>query len=275
MEFYNGIPIIGEKDSDELYVKGFGRGAEERDYHKFPEAMYQSPDEMDVIDPADYDAYFEEQEKERSSLEHIYLGPDMKSPQFVNLDQGPDGYCWAYSPGHAIMMVRVRDHQHNPRLNPHSVGAVIKSGRDEGGWCGESQMFYKEFGCAIEGTGKGEWPLQSRNTAYHTAEERAASLLNRCDEDWVDLAKPAWSRTLVEKHLFTCLFRNQPCPIDVRAWGHSICAIRVVRVERGRFLPLIINSWRGWGRFGLALLQESMYRTIMGAVCIRTTKVAA
>lgn len=265
-----GPDLIGD-DNDVLFPPGCGTGAIERDYELYPEEMFQHPDEMDLIDESEWDARFEEQEKEQSSLEHLYLGPDMRSPAFVNLDQNGDGYCWSYSTAHSVMITRVRDHAPNPRLNPHGPAAIIKNGRNEGGWCGLSQDFYRKYGCPVEGTGPGEWPLHSRDLRHNTEACRRAMEPNRCVEDWVDLRSQVYDRTLTTRQLATCLFRNQPCPIDIRKWGHSICAIRWVRVERGLWLPLILNSWKGWGRYGLAVLSKDMFDTLMGAVSVRTS----
>lgn len=267
----NDYPIIDDSTSNDiLFPPGCGTGYVERDYSLYPEEMYQQPSEMELIPESEWDARFEEQEQQKSSLEHLYLGDDMKSPQFVNLDQNGDGYCWSYSVGHCIMIERMATNSPNPRINPHCVAAIIKNGRDEGGWCGLSQQAYKEKGCALEGTGPGQWPLHSRNLSYNTPDMQIAAMLNRCTEDWVDLTKPYHARNLNIRQVATQLFNNRPCAMDFQWWGHSVCAIRFVRIERGSWGILILNSWKNWGRYGLSLIQgEKIYP--MGAVGIRST----
>ena len=176
-EFYKQrIPIIDtEQPATNLsHPKGATYGFVERDYEIYPEAMFAPPSEMVLIPESDWDAYYDAQEEQESSLEHIYLSGPGGTPAFVNLDQNGDGYCWAYSTGQSIMMDLLRRNKPVPRLNPHATAAIIKGGRDEGGWCGLSAKFGRETGYAIEGTGPGEWPLHSRNLKYDTPELRAA-----------------------------------------------------------------------------------------------------
>ena len=121
---------------------------------------------MELIPESEWDARFDEQEATQSSLEHIYLNGPNGGPAFVNLDQNGDGYCWAYSTGHSIMIDRMKRNLPLVRLNPHATAAIIKNGRDEGGWGGLSAKWGRENGYAEEGTGPGQWPLQSRNLKY-------------------------------------------------------------------------------------------------------------
>jgi hypothetical protein len=38
--------------------------------------------------------------------------------------------------------------------------------------------------------------------------------------------------------------------------AHSMCQIRWVRTEANSWWPLIINSWKGWGYYGLGVLRN-------------------
>lgn len=270
--FYKGvIPIYNPetvKDRDTLFnFRGGHFGYVERDYKLYPESMFDAPSGMKIYEESDWDSLYDEQEAKRTSLEHIFLRRDGQ-PRFINLDQNGHGYCWAYSTGHSIMIKRLAYNQPKIRLNPHSVAAIIKNGRDEGGWCGLSAQFAREHGYAEEGTGPGQWPLHSRSLQYDTPELRRAMLVNRIVEDYVDLTRQVYDQNLTEKQLASCLFLNNPCPVDFNWWGHSVCAVRWVRIERGNWGLLILNSWKGWGRHGLGVLQGSK-RTPNGAVCTR------
>jgi hypothetical protein len=168
-EFYKSqIPIyepdnLRGPDKDALFPPNVSYGLVRRDYGEYPEQMFAQPDEMGIIPSSEWDARFDEQERLKSSLEHMYLSGLNGEPLFVNLDQGPDGYCWIYSVGHSVMLDRMRRGRKVVRLNPHSSGSIIKDGRDEGGWCGLGAEFVSEHGMAPEGTGPGEWPKWSRD----------------------------------------------------------------------------------------------------------------
>jgi len=257
-DFYKGnIPIIDTEapDNDVLFPKEATFGLVERNVDEFPEPMFAPPGDMKLILQSDWDAYYDEQEAQKSSLEHIYLSGPNGGPAFVNLDQNGDGYCWAYSTGQSIMMALLKRGIKPPRLNPHATAAIIKKGRNEGGWCGESAQFGRDVGYAVEGTGPGQWPLHSRNLKYDTAELRAEMAKHRIVEDWMDLTRRVWDRKMTTDQVATCGFNNIPGPRDYNWWGHSVCGLRWVRISRGNWGQLILNSWKGWGRHGLAVLE--------------------
>lgn len=257
-DFYKGnIPIIDTEapDNDVLFPKEATFGLVERNFDEFPEPMFAPPGDMKLISPSDWDAYYDEQEEQKSSLEHIYLSGPGGSPAFVNLDQNGDGYCWAYSTGQSIMMDLLKRGITPPRLNPHATAAIIKKGRNEGGWCGESAQFGRDVGYAVEGTGPGQWPLHSRSLKYDTPALRAEMAKHRIVEDWMDLTRRVWDRKMTTDQVATCGFNNIPGPRDYNWWGHSVCGLRWVRISRGNWGQLILNSWKGWGRHGLAVLE--------------------
>lgn len=271
-EFYKGSIPIYDPDVDEeaLYPKGATFGLVPRDYSQDPESMFAPPREMTLIPESEWDARFDEQERLGSSLEHIYLSGPGGTPRFKNLDQNGHGYCWAYSTGHAIMLDRLRRNLPFVRLNPHATAAIIKRGRDEGGWCGLSAKFARENGYAIEGNASGQWPLHSRDLRFDTPALRASMAKFKIDEDWVDLSRQVYDQNLTWAQLATCLLNNIPCPTDFAWWGHSVCSKRLVRIERGSWGLLIINSWLNWGRYGLGVLRGEKTKT-MGALAIRST----
>lgn len=276
MDFYkNDIPIIDadvptKSQAALLRPNGVRFGGEPRDYTVQPQEMFASPTEMKQIPESDWDAWYDEQEATKSSLEHLYLSGPNGGPVFPNLDQNGHGYCWAYSTGHAVMLDRLRRNLPYRRLNPHSVAAILKKGRDEGGWCGLSAQFMRENGCAVQGTVAGDWPLHSRDLKYDTPITRTAMARYKIVEDWYDLTKQAYNQTLTQQQVATCLFQNTPVPSDFYWWGHSVCSIRKVRVERGSWGLLILNSWANWGRHGLAVLRGTQ-AIPNGAVAIRST----
>lgn len=278
MDFYKGvIPII---DTDTPEGRDYAMpnkingdvvtyGYVSRDYNVYPEEMFDSPDAMTNIPESEWDARFDEQEALKCSLEHLYLSGPNGGPIFVNLDQNGDGYCWIYSNGHAVMICRVVQGQPLVRLNPHSTGAIIKGGRDEGGWCGLGARFVGDIGMAPEGTGPGKWPLHSRSLSNDTPATRAEMKKFRSAEVFMDLTKRDYDHKLTRANLATCGLTNIPAPSDFNWWSHSVCQIRWVRIERGSWGPLILNSWKGWGRHGLGVLRGSQ-ATANGAIAYRT-----
>ena len=272
-EFYKGnIPII---DTDRMatnlsYPPDVKFGLVPRDYSKDPESMFAPPSNMVLIPQSEWDARFDMQEETQSSLEHLYLSGPGGGPAFVNLDQNGDGYCWDYSVGHSMMMDRLKRNLPLVRFNPHAGAAIIKGGRDEGGWCGLGAKFAREHGMAVEGTGSGQWPLHSRNLRYDTPALRAEMAKYKIEEEWTDLTRQVYDQNLTMAQVATCGFNNIPGPRDYNWWSHSVCGIRWVRIERGSWGQLILNSWKGWGRYGLGVIRGSK-AVCDGGLAIRLT----
>jgi Mrp family chromosome partitioning ATPase len=109
-ELYDGkIPII-RHDLNEGFLRGaeaVSTGLVERDYDIDPVEMRDSPMGIQLFDENDWQAIYDRQQAEQSSLIHRYLsGPD-GTPAFDFLDQ--DGFpdCWTHSTGHGLMMDKV------------------------------------------------------------------------------------------------------------------------------------------------------------------------
>lgn len=271
MDFYKStIPIL-DADGPETalsHPKDAKFGLVPRDYSQHPQEMFAQPTEMVLIPQSEWDARYDEQEETQSSLEHIYLSGPNGEPAFKNLDQDGDGYCWNYSVGGSIMLDRLKRNLPIVRLNPHSGAAIIKKGRDEGGWCGEGAKFARDVGMAVEGTGAGQWPLHSRDLKYDTPACRADMAKYKIIEDWTDLTKQVYDQNLTQAQVATCGFNNIPGPGDYYWWSHSVCRVRWVRIERGSWGQLILNSWPNWGRHGLAVLRGNQ-AVCNGALAIR------
>lgn len=272
MDYYKGtIPILEDRSSmrDHLFPKNVGFGMVPRDYNAFPEEMFAQPDEMELVPESEDDARYDYQEETKSSLEYLYLGEDGNTPAFVNLDQNGQGFCWAYSVGQANMIQRLRMGLPLVRLSPHAVACKIKNFRDEGGWCGLSAKFAKDTGYPSEQF----WPQQSMAKKNDNAETWANAALHKIVDDWVDLRKQVYDQNLTMRQLTTCGFNNNPGAVDFNWWGHSVCFLRRVRIAKGDWGTLILNSWKNWGRFGLAVLRGSQGRPD-GAIAIRSVGIS-
>lgn len=273
-DFYHGnIPIIDTESTtseEMLYPEGATFGLVPRDYSTDPEAMFSPPSDMVIIPESEWDARFDEQEELKSSLEHIYLSGPGGTPAFVNLSQNGHGYCWFYSVTHSVMIDRLRRNLPLVRLSGHSGAAIIKRGRDEGGWCGLAAKFAREHGIAPEGSGPNQWPVHSRDLRHDTPAMRVEMAKYKLDEEFVDLTRSVYDQNLTRSQLATTGFNNLPGPGDYNWWRHSVCRLRWVRVERGNWGQLILNSWPGWGRHGLGVLIGNK-AVSNGALAIRST----
>lgn len=271
MDFYKDIPILDAADPacrDVLRPEGAAFGAVPRDWTADPPVLcgdMDAPGGLRSVDPSEWDARFDEQEATESSLEHQYLRGG--KPAFVNLDQNRDGDCWAYSTGSAWMLTRLRDNLPLVRANPHFIATYLR--RFDGGWCGASAEVLNRVGILPEGAGPTDWPLWSHDTRLLTQARLDAAARFRSTEQWFDIARPVHGQRMATNQLATLGFNNIPCPSDFNWWGHSVCQVRWVRIERGSWGPLILNSWKNWGRHGLAVLRGSQ-AIADGAVAIRS-----
>jgi hypothetical protein len=270
MDQWKGYPVFDDASPlDDLFPKGVGYGYDPGQY--VPSMYATPPSEVPSVPESEWEARIQEQEEQQSSLEHIWRTADNGHVPLC-LDQDGHGYCWAYSCGSALMLLRAKANQRFVRLNPHSTASIIKNGQDQGGWCGLSCQFVETAGMAPEGTGPGEWPVHSRDyRLYDRPEVKAAMKSFLASESWMDLKQPAYDRKMTFAQVASVLLsQNTPCQVDFNWWGHSVCAMRVVKVEAGRFGLMILNSWAGWGQNGMSVLTGSKMLPD-GAVGVRGT----
>ena len=274
MDFYYSsvggkIPIIDDSPDAMALIHpgaGVGYGAVPRDYSVQPEAMFDDPSSMTIIDPSEYDARYDEDEANESSLEHLYLSGPGKTPRFENLDQNGQPYCWAFSSTHAVMMLRLAMNQPLVRLSAHAIGCKVMDFREEGGWSGLSAQFLREKGVpSVE-----FWKEKSMARSNDKSETWENAALHKVTEHWIDLTKKVYDQTMSMKAAATCLINRTPTPMDFSWWSHAVCAIRHVRIEPGSWGWLILNSWENWGRHGLGVIRGSK-TNFMGAVSLRVT----
>lgn len=250
--------LRGEPDPEHLST-----GAIPRDFHADPVAMGDSPAGMKVWDRSDWDGLYDRQMATRTGLLHQYLPGDMSRPAFQFLDQNGFPDCWWHSTAHAMMFGYLLAGLPVPRLN--AVAGATLMGRTDGGWCGLSMKFAREQGCPVVGTGPGEWPYQSRRGSK-TPELVASMARHKAAEGWYDLGRAEYDQELTTGQLATCGFENWPAPSDYPEFGHSMLTLGWVRIEAGSWGPLTLNSWQGFGYFGLCVLRN---RTPGNAVALR------
>ena len=259
VSYLGSVPIIDDDTpTDYLFAADLGRG---HDPSQYVSEMFASPSEITLVDPSNYGPLIEQQTVSESSLEHVF-----RRAGWENLDQNGQGYCWAYSTTHCVMMLRSIMNQPHVRLSAHAIGCKVKGFRDEGGWCGLSCKFHRDYGCpSVQ-----QWAEKSMSRSYDTSATWENAAHHKITEDWYDLAKPVHGQELTDQQISTCLLNNVPCALDFNWWGHSVCGLRLVKVESGSYGKLFLNSWRGWGDRGLAVLRGSKARAD-GAVALRVT----
>lgn len=212
--------------------------------------MFASPKEIPLIPRSEWQARIQERKLQGLGLEAIWRRKFGSSVGTAHLDQNGQGFCWAYSTGHAIMFTRVRDGQEAKRLSPHAVACKIKNFKDQGGWCGLSAQFARENGYPTVDT----WKEKSMSRQYDNATTWNEAKQYRITEDYVDLTVNVWEENLTYDQYITCLLMNLPVQSDFNWWGHSVCSVDVDWLD-GEAVPRIINSWAGWGEEGFATLQ--------------------
>lgn len=248
-----------------------GHGLVPRKHSQYPAEMFDPPRDLVLIPRGEMAERARQQETAGSRISDLLPWP--------SLDQNGQGYCWCYSTGGCVMAIRTINNQPYVRLNPHSLAAVIKRGKDEGGWCGLSAKGAREIGYAPESV----WPgHQYRNwqSLYNDACKKAMAL-HRVTEDWVDLTRDVYDQNLTMDQLYTCLLSRVPCATDYNWWSHSVMACDCVAVESGSLGTRIRNSWgEGWGDKnkhgvgGFSVLRGSKAQ-VNGAVAIRVTGASA
>lgn len=279
---YPGEPIIGDHTpATAPVVTGGMKGYIPRDYTLYPKSMFSPPSGIPLIPRSEWPQRIADRIREKAQLSDIRMSAGPGGGPVPSLDQGPIGYCWAHSTAHAVMLDRmVRLLPYIP-LSAYSVAATIKTGRDEGGWCGLSAQFMVQYGIAEQSV----WPQGNRDHRLFARDDVKASMANhKITGDWVDLAAAVYDRNLSFDMDITLLLSNIPGPRDYNHWGHSVCGLdpvdgetqrTVTRGDNGKLLQLtefdlvwgmndpvtggigirIWNSWAdSWGATGMGVL---------------------
>ncbi len=256
-ELYMGkIPIVNGSLNDGWIraSQPVATGCVPRDFKTDPFEMRHSPDQIKVYKRAsgEWDAIYDERQKQQSSLLHMFLRGDR--PAFQHLDQGKFLDCWYHGPAHALMLACMRDNEPIPRVN--AVAGATLLGRTNGGWSVLAIKDMGERGAPIMGTGPGEWPQLTRDTRYNTPEFQANRQKHKILESFYDLGNPVYSQDMTADHVFTLCAQNNPGSGDWNRHGHAMGIVDVVRLERNSWGVAVINSWRDFGYYGLAVLRE-------------------
>lgn len=226
-------------------VKGFG--AVRRDYSRNPLGYAKGiePFNIPLIPWDEFPSRIKDMEQSQTRLSDLRKIGNAGG-HVASLDQGTEGFCWAYSPASAIMIVRARDNLPHVRLSAHAVGCKIKNFRNQGGWNPQAVEYGIQHGYPdVE-----HWKEKSMSRSNDTPATWANAAKHQIIEGWMDMTPAFYDRNLSLQQLLTCLCLRIPCPIDLMWWRHSICAIDPVDADQSlrannpkRYGWRFLNSW--------------------------------
>lgn len=270
MDNWNGIPIIDDvTPSDVVFDPANARGGEPRDYNVQPLETFASADMIPLIPKSEWDARIDELEREEATLDHVLLRARARG-RFTDLNQNPYNFCWCHSTVHAAQLAREVANQSPVALSAFGLCHLADADRaqqNRGGWCGLSAQAARTRGIPSQQV----YPQGNikRSISQEVLDDAKKYLVT---EDFVDLQKPVWFQNLSFEAVASCQLTGRPGPVDFNWWSHSVCAIKLVRIEANSYGLMILNSWGlNWGDHGRAILRGQ--RAIPdGAIAINTVR---
>lgn len=224
--------------------KRFSHGLIQRNFKKFPVGYesFAKPIDFPLFSDQEIEDRLADQLRTKSSLEEVCMA------EMPILDQDGYGYCWGHSTVNAVQCVRGLNNQPYEPLSAFAVCAIIKRGRNEGGWCTLSLKFVTEHGVPSQKL----WPQGKANVSTYDTPAMRENAKKNIVTEWFDLSE---SGSEVKRQLATLLLMNVPVATDYNWWGHSVLAFRLL--SWNPFRTRIKNSWAGWGNNGMGDLEGS------------------
>lgn len=244
------------KYRDDLFRRS--RGLVARDFKKQPVNKIDWDATGAVIDREYWPELIREQQENQSRISDMRkvanYGKSMKS-----LDQGKQGFCWAYSTVACMMLTRAISNMPYERLSPHAIGCKLMNFRNRGAWGALSMEFASREGCPTEEF----WPQQSMSRDNDSEETWEDARRFRVTEGYLDIRLDAWDVDLGFDLVASLLLQRVPCVLDYDWWGHSVCGMDLVDLDNGkpvsdigRWGIKILNSWSdSWGEDGEAIIE--------------------
>lgn len=179
-------------------------------------------------------------------------------------------FCWAYSCGGAVMVMRAQQGQPFVQLSPESIAGPVNGYRDGGNYLSRALARVTQFGIA--------------STAYvpHLAVSKSDFKPGWEDDAKQYVAEEFWDLGSDDGHMFdrimTCLFARMPVPVNYQWWGHSVLVCDPFMRKAGRnsgqyvFGNRLWNSWgSSYGANGFAVVEEP-YTNAAEAYALRSIK---
>ena len=155
-----------------------------------------------------------------------------------------------------------------PFLSATAPAAQGKDFRQEGGWAGEAVEYIEKYGLPTIDT----WPQHSLDRSLVKNHEQELDAKRHGIVEFEELPQESFDAAA------SCLldpYNPSPVTLGLMWWGHLVCGLRLVKVERNTYGILIVNSWsRKWGENGFKVLVESK-ATAHEYVAIRNVKARA
>lgn len=226
-----GHPVI---DSAQAAAVAVGmnefKGYEQRDRVVDPEGGFAKPMTFPKLSRQEIRERFEEQERKKTRLYDLLQQEKIPAPYQYRFSN-----CWANGSKDAIAVAEFLMGRPFVSLSATSASALIKNGRDVGGWGIELLKFAAEHGLAEEKY----WPNNSIDRRkYDTAESRASRETHKIDPNgWIDVPKGDWDAVL------TCTAIKFPGCFAFMEVQHLMGSIVAGGIAKnGEFMVLTRNS---------------------------------
>lgn len=239
-------------------IFGRSRGLVPRDYRKHPVNSIQWDATGAIISREFWPELIAEQIDSESRISDIRRVADY-GQAMESLDQGQEGFCWAYSTVACMMLTRAVANMPYERLSPHAIGCKLMNFRNRGAWGALSMEFVSRHGCPNELY----WPQQSMSRANDNDECWDDARRFKVTEGYLDIKVDAWDADLGFDLIASLLLQRVPCVLDFDWWGHSVCGMDLIDLDNGkpvsdieRWGIRILNSWSdSWGEDGEAIIE--------------------
>lgn len=256
------LVIDDSTPTDILLPPGCGLGAIERDPAVQPLPMHAV--NIPLIPRSEWSARIKEMVETKSRPSDILRRAGWKRAIQWNF-----GYCWAHSSVNALTSTRVLKGMPHKQLSAFMVAAIIKGGRNEGGWSPQSFEFLQKNGtCEVS-----LWPEGKASLSLDTPQARENAANYKITEGWADLARAVYDRTLTFDQIFSLALSRIMGTLDLAWWGHSIAWCDPVEIEAGSYGLRIENSWPDdvfGDDMGMGVLRENKCQP-MSAVAVGST----
>ena len=195
------------KYRNDLFTRS--RGLVYRDLRKNPLNSVDWDTGQVVIPREDWPDLIAIQEASDSRISDIRNRADFGDPM-KSLDQGKEGYCWAYSTVACSMLTRAIANHPYERLSPHAIGCMVQNFRNRGAWGALSMKFMAEHGCPSEEF----WPQQSMDPENDNTETWDDARRFKVTEAYLDLSIKAWEVDLGVDLCASLMLSNIPVVLD-------------------------------------------------------------
>jgi len=266
---FGNIGVIDDSNA-QLYVEenkvlsgAFGSGMVKRDYALHGLGSYANVFSGEIIPRSKWDDLIKRQDDNESSPYHHHIASDVEV-----LDQNGYPYCWMYGTVAGVMNRYASQGLPVPFLSATAPAAQGKDYKQEGGWAAEAIPYIEKYGLPTVDT----WPQHSLDRKLAKNHEQQLDAARHGIVQFEELPQSNFDAAA------SCLldpYNPSPVTLGLMWWGHLVCGLRLVKVDRNTYGILIVNSWtREWGENGFKVLVESK-ATAHECVAIRNVKVRA